>query len=395
MDKFASDEQKLAFVTDQITRAFEQAGLVLPETRDGVWDLMQALDATTESGREQIATLLRLGGVLDQYYDLLEDGSKQVVDDLAAVYDQVRAFFGNGLDVGFAALVAERDRTATMRAAELRDRIYEVLVGFDGSAEQLELLASLTEDRYQAELDMLLEIEAVTANVTNLLGSLREMIIGDLSTPEQNYERARREAERLAESLLTMTDPAQINATVARIEQLTRGAYGLLDEDQRAAMGQEFLDFIDEVERIALARLSEAQERAIAEAAELRDMVSSVVEQFGTAAEMLIDAAEKFRDMTRPGPVEGGPLDAFASPIGEGAYPYPSEGGGPVFVMPGPVQFRPHSTDTEALGTQISEAITAAMGDSSDDTVRAIREGMAGVQILVTVNAPRTPQVNE
>jgi hypothetical protein len=35
------------------------------------------------------------------------------------------------------------------------------------------------------------------------------------------------------------------------------------------------------------------------------------------------------------------------------------------------------------------------MGDSSNDAVRAIREGMAGVQILVTVNAPRTPQVNE
>jgi hypothetical protein len=389
MDKFASDEQKLAFVTDQITRAFEQAGLALPETRDGVWDLIQSLDAATESGREGIATLLRLGPALDQYYDLMEARAKQATDEL------IRAFFGTGLDVGFATLVAERDRTATMRAADLRDRIHEVLVGFDGSAEQLELLSSLTQDRYKAEIDMLLEIEAVTANVTNLLGSLREMIIGDLSTPEQNYERARREAERLAESLLTMTDPAQINATVARIEQLTRGAYGLLDEDQRAAMGQEFLDFIDEVERIALSRLSEAQERAIAEAAELRDMVSSVVEQFGTAAEMLIDAAESLKQITRPGPVEGGPLDAYVTPVGEGGYPYPGEGGGPVFVIPGPVQFRPESTDTEALGTKISEAITAAMGDSSNDAVRAIREGMAGVQIQVTVNAPPSPQVNE
>jgi TP901 family phage tail tape measure protein len=71
-DTFASDEQKLDFVTSQLSRAFESVGLVIPETRDGMIDLMHSLDASTEAGRAQIAMLLELTGVADEYYSLVE-----------------------------------------------------------------------------------------------------------------------------------------------------------------------------------------------------------------------------------------------------------------------------------------------------------------------------------
>lgn len=72
VENFAPDAHKFTVAQDEINRAFEQAGLVVPATRDGMWELMQSLDATTESGRLQIATLLRLSGTADTYYTMLE-----------------------------------------------------------------------------------------------------------------------------------------------------------------------------------------------------------------------------------------------------------------------------------------------------------------------------------
>lgn len=84
---FAPDSHRLEVAQTALNTAFSEAGLVLPDTRDGMWDLMQSLDATTEAGRQQIATLLRLAGTADEYYTLLEqqqDDATQAARDAAA-----------------------------------------------------------------------------------------------------------------------------------------------------------------------------------------------------------------------------------------------------------------------------------------------------------------------
>lgn len=73
---FADDQHKLQVATEALNSAFEQAGLSVPATAEGMFALMQTLDATTEAGREQIATLLRLGTTAREYYDLLEKAEK-------------------------------------------------------------------------------------------------------------------------------------------------------------------------------------------------------------------------------------------------------------------------------------------------------------------------------
>lgn len=72
VNNFAPESHRLKVATDAINSAFEQAGLAVPETAEAMWDLMQSFDATTEEGRESIATLLRLAGVSKEYYDLLD-----------------------------------------------------------------------------------------------------------------------------------------------------------------------------------------------------------------------------------------------------------------------------------------------------------------------------------
>ncbi len=52
-------------------------GLTIPDTRDGMIDLMLSLDVTTEAGRRQIAMLLEIAGVADEYYDIIESSEKE------------------------------------------------------------------------------------------------------------------------------------------------------------------------------------------------------------------------------------------------------------------------------------------------------------------------------
>lgn len=101
VDKFAPESFKFEILQSDLTRALEQVGLAVPETRDGMWELMQSLDATTESGREQIAALLRLSGTADAYYSHLEDASENVVDAAAELAERTARFTQSIADAVF------------------------------------------------------------------------------------------------------------------------------------------------------------------------------------------------------------------------------------------------------------------------------------------------------
>lgn len=78
IDNFATDAQQFELAQSDITRALGQANLQLPATRDGYYDLLQAQNGATASGADNIATLLRLQGVADEYYTFLEDAQQDL-----------------------------------------------------------------------------------------------------------------------------------------------------------------------------------------------------------------------------------------------------------------------------------------------------------------------------
>ena len=73
VSKFAPEAHQFEVAQADITSALDQMGIALPETREGFWQLLQTIDATTEAGQQQIATLLGLQDAADAYYSGLED----------------------------------------------------------------------------------------------------------------------------------------------------------------------------------------------------------------------------------------------------------------------------------------------------------------------------------
>lgn len=75
---FLSESENFINLTRRLGGAM--GDLPLPDTREGFKELLQAQNATTEAGRENIALLLKLQDVADGYYSKLEDWSGKISD---------------------------------------------------------------------------------------------------------------------------------------------------------------------------------------------------------------------------------------------------------------------------------------------------------------------------
>ncbi|AZF88130.1 tail length tape-measure protein [Microcystis phage Me-ZS1] len=295
VDNFAPESYRLAIAQNDLTRAFAEVGLAVPATREGMWALMQSLDATTESGQAQIATLLRLADTSEAYYSMLERERelqlRMVEEQIAALMDYeatAQSVRDELAESGMSSFAIElrninrwvedvtRELNETARAAGLQAAaeedlaaVHEVaslraaaaisrLMGaagqlvnrlFGSSTERLDAriaeLEAAQQSQQQSQLDGINAVgEAATNVYEQQLASLQSIsewlnsqLLGDTSTltPEQRVQEARRQFE--ADLGL-----AQQGDTAA-LARITRSAETLLREGRDFwASGQNFTD---------------------------------------------------------------------------------------------------------------------------------------------------------
>jgi TP901 family phage tail tape measure protein len=182
IDKFAPPAHKFELLQSDLTRALEQVGLTVPTTREAMWELMQSLDATTESGREQIATLLRLAGVSDAYYAQLDRVASDLAELMAGVDNAMAPVLEDGVPYWVAAmekLVAENDALIA-RAIEL-----------GASEEELARVRAFAQQRVDeltaSELAHIAQLEAAQAAAATSLDRLLTVLSqGEWGSPIQS-----------------------------------------------------------------------------------------------------------------------------------------------------------------------------------------------------------------
>jgi len=94
--RFASEAEQFRLNAQNLERGLDD--LPLPRTRDGFWQLMQAQDAATEAGARNIATLLRLQGIADQYYNHLESQQRDLERVTDASLSELRRIVDRDMD---------------------------------------------------------------------------------------------------------------------------------------------------------------------------------------------------------------------------------------------------------------------------------------------------------
>ncbi|MGO1190271.1 tape measure protein [Vibrio casei] len=201
VDSFASDEKKLEINTGALTSALQSVGLSIPSTAAGFYDLMSTLDASTEAGREQIATLLNIQDVAKDYYDLIDDGSaaqEKAAQDLAATNSEFNALTENlrgmvismydlgdassqvTLDMALAAAKAgDFDLAKSFTGVDINQSDFSSLADFQiaqaQAANKIEELADLTESQVSVEERQLNKLDEINKELASQREQLQEM----------------------------------------------------------------------------------------------------------------------------------------------------------------------------------------------------------------------------
>ena len=196
---FSSGAYQLGVNSAALSSAFEQVGLTVPTTRDGMWELMQSLDATTEQGREQIATLLRLADVSDAYYSQLDEFAKKLgLDSGSELKKELQSIRDSALALGQAMRRAGASTEELQRIADAAfERMKEAIEAVRSAAQDQAYSLGLTDtpgslDEINSEIERLQSIAASgSSNVRGFGNAVEEaanrardaisLLIGDKS----------------------------------------------------------------------------------------------------------------------------------------------------------------------------------------------------------------------
>jgi tape measure domain-containing protein len=267
---FAPASHQFAIAQDSLTRALAEVGLVVPETRTGMWELMQSLDATTASGQQQIATLLRLAGVADSYYSLLEDGADSAAEAARALADAAAAAAEEATAALAILLGVANDRaysnmtTAQRAIADVNSRFSDLRVQLNATNPTLAEAAELERARTQA-------IEDATAAL-------------------------RAQGQELVDELLFEESLVGLTEVQTAIVNINREFDGYVDTLIDLGFAEDSAE-VATINRIRAARLLRAEEDAVAETtrgltvsfSDMRDSMVAIIQDLRAQFEHLMD----------------------------------------------------------------------------------------------------------
>ncbi len=174
-DKFYTQEEKVANLTNSLTEEFSKLGYTLPDSRDAFRDLVEAQDTSTDAGLNTIASLLKLSGAFDSLQTALDETTKAAEKEAAEAAkkeaDRIIAVAKKSADLQIEYLRAVGNETAAV-AAE-RERELAALRELDPALESVQRLI------YEA-IDAAAEAER-NANVV----SGADAVIGDFLSGQQ------------------------------------------------------------------------------------------------------------------------------------------------------------------------------------------------------------------
>ncbi|WP_435100841.1 hypothetical protein [Arhodomonas sp. AD133] len=279
-----------------------------------------------------LARVTTLGQSLNGLDELLEDPARAqaIVAGWATAFEGDNTAFGQqaqGMVQGLARVEGYRNEgaLAQYQAAkdeanrslnelynEQVDKAREAAEAFDGSYESTVELGNQVEILRQRELSMLQAIDAAQQQVTQRLSASAERIRQDLMGEEERYQYLRNQAEGLAQSLKSMTNPERIAQTAEQIRELTMQGYNLLsDEQQQSGMGEELAKFLDQVQETANERLDERRETIDSNADKI---ATTIDDRLGAVADRYDKAAEAMERAMAP---LGGAMASFADAVGD------------------------------------------------------------------------------
>jgi hypothetical protein len=190
--------------------------------------------------------------------------------------------------------IAESNKTLGTTYADVKDAYIELIENYDGSLQSLEELAAATSIYKQVQMELAKALitagEEISATFQGSAQSIREQLMNE----EELYNLRRNQIDDLVAQAMNTTDPAELKRLADEINSLGLDAWNLLDEDQKAALGQEFVDFFEGLDELFAGQIGEGLTGLENDSSAL-DM--EVANAMTDAAQAIIDAQNEQRGL--------------------------------------------------------------------------------------------------
>jgi hypothetical protein len=202
----------------------------LPEQIAAVFNALGAESASSEA----IDNLLAYGAAMKQAIDAI-GGS--VVADAQAAWDQAQ-------------------RSSVQILGDMGQEVIRLAGQVDGTAGSMQALATATGDYRAAVVQTLIAIKQIGAEVEAMFGATRNSLEEYGLSPEQLYDRFRKDADAAAALLANTTDPAAVQQLSARINDDINRAFAALGDEGKGQQRDPLLTYLNGIDALATARLA-------------------------------------------------------------------------------------------------------------------------------------------
>jgi hypothetical protein len=182
------------------------------------------------------------------------------------------------------------DASSGMAGAAKRNEeaIRSVLEAFDGSADAAQRLTSATAGYYNAQVQLLAQIEQIKQSISDMFESTARNIKLAGLDQQGKYSFYQNEADQLFQQLLGSSDPEAIRRYAERINEDINAAFSLLSPEDQAAAGPDFLTRLEKLNEDVEGKLQDVQNDLTTRTEHVLDDVKAA---FDKATQGQIDAA--------------------------------------------------------------------------------------------------------
>lgn len=181
------------------------------------------------------------------------------------------------------------DTTAFQSFSQQSAQVLNFVDRMNGSAASFEMLAEKLAINKQMAYELSIAIAQLTDSLTNMLTNSAQQIRESVMTEEERVAGWTRQRDILREQLNTLIDPEQISRTATEIDRLNNLIFGSLDEEQQKARAEEFASIAEETARIVEERMKLAMEEVV----RLQEEVNAkITAKLGEAADAQQAAAD-------------------------------------------------------------------------------------------------------
>jgi tape measure domain-containing protein len=233
-------EQQLKEAPDKFIKAWLDA--TLSSFDEQLQPYIAGINGTAEEMTNQFGQLVEIQQVFEQGKDIMQayidnaQGAHTTLEQLTEAYE-------------------DQNKTLQEVWRDQGDAIIDLAATIDSTEDYAELTA-LVQQRYVTEIALIAEVQQALQGIAGIFDNTIERIHLDmLGTNEAKFNYFKGQAETLASSLSTMTDPARIMETLKEIDQLTNSAYGQLNGEQKTQLGQGFINFLEDSQAAGEAQL--------------------------------------------------------------------------------------------------------------------------------------------